>query len=256
MCKPKSKSVAKARNCSLPKAPWLYLNETTSGVIFGNAVAKALVSLIPKAVISTSLGAGNVPKVTSPEDTIVIFVDHQIDQSVAAQTADTLREKTIELSKNFTSVNLTRNNSAAERVNKVDWGTNHLEVNTTHNTAPAAAEKIFRWLCKLPCLRGGFSSYIACLLCTALLSYIETSANHTATQSKFSLSQRPFTSSLKLICALSMTRTSPTILTVPLTSPTSTARMPRYSSSPLSSASPRSAPISVYSGRSLIALVR
>jgi hypothetical protein len=163
MCKPKSKPVAGARNCSLPKAPWLYLNGTTSDVIFGNAVAKNLISLIPKAVISTNLGAGNVPKVTSPEDTIVIFVDHQIDQSIAAQTADTLREETIELGKNFTSVNLTRNSSAAAPVHKVDWGTNHLEVNTAQHTAPAAAEKIFKWLCKLPCPLGGFFLSPYCL---------------------------------------------------------------------------------------------
>ena len=149
MCKPKSKPVANTRNCSLPKAPWLYLNDTTSDGISGDAIANDLISLIPKAVISTHLSAGNVPKVASPEDTIVVFVDHQLDESIAAQTADTLREKTIELGKNFTSVNLTRNSSAAEHVNKVDWGTNHLEVNTTHRTAPAAAEKIFKWLCKL-----------------------------------------------------------------------------------------------------------
>jgi hypothetical protein len=157
MCKPKSKPVANARNCSLPKAPWLYLNDTTSDEITGNAIANDLISLIPKAVVSTHLNAG---KVTSPEDTIVVFVDHQPDESIAAQTADTLREKTIELGKNFTSVNLTRNSSAAEHVNKVDWGTNHLEVNTTHRTAPAAAEKIFKWLCKLLCPLRGFPSSI------------------------------------------------------------------------------------------------
>ena len=173
MCKPKSKPVAKARNSSLPKAPWLYLNNTTSDVIFGNAVAKNLLSLLPKAVISTNLSAGNIPKVTSPEDTIVIFVDHQLDQSVAAQTADTLREKTIELSKNFTSVNFTRSSSAAEPVNKVDWGTNHLEVDITRHTAPVAAEKIFKWLCKLPCPLAGYFFHIACSLYSAFLSYIE-----------------------------------------------------------------------------------
>lgn len=172
MCKAKSKPVAKARNCSLPKAPWLYLNDTTSDMTFGNAVAKNLISLIPKAVISTGLGTGNVPKVTSPEDTIVIFVDHQVDQSIAAQTADTLREKTIELSKNFTSVNLARNNSAAERVNKVDWGTNHLEVNATQHTAPAAAEKVFKWLCKLPLSAWGDFSPVL-LARSALLSCLK-----------------------------------------------------------------------------------
>ena len=163
MCKPKSKPVANTRNCSLPKAPWLYLNDTTSDEITGDAIANGLISLIPKAVISTHLSAGNVPQVTSPEDTIVVIVDHQLDESIAAQTADTLREKTIELGKNFTSVNLTRNSSAAEHVNKVDWGTNHLEVNTTHRTASAAAEKIFKWLCKLlyP-LRAFFFFNIAC----------------------------------------------------------------------------------------------
>jgi hypothetical protein len=256
MCKPKSRPVANTRNCSLPKAPWLYLNDTTSDEISGDAIANNLISLIPKAVISTHLSAGDVPKVTSPEDTIVVFVDHQLDENTAAQTADTLREKTIELGKNFTSVNL-RNSSAAEHVNKVDWGTNHLEVNTTHRTAQAAAEKIFKWLCKLLCpLRVFFFFNIACPALQCSLVIYRASANHIATQSKFSLSQRPFTLSLKLTCLPSTTRTSPTIPTVPLTSPTSTARMPRSSSSPLSSASPRSAPISVYNGGSLIALVR
>jgi hypothetical protein len=158
MCKPKSKHAANARNCSLPKAPWLYLNNSTSDVICGNDVANNLISLIPKAVILTNLSAGNVPKVTSPEDTIVVFVDHQLDQSMAIQTADALREKTIELAKNFTSVNLTGNNSTAESANKVDWGTNHLEVNTTQRRAPAAAEKIFKWLCKLPLPVPGYIS--------------------------------------------------------------------------------------------------
>jgi hypothetical protein len=173
MCKPKSKPVGNTRNCSLPKAPWLYLNDTTSDEILGDAIANNVISLIPKAVISTHLNAGNVPKVTSPEDTIVVFVDHQLDQSIAAKTADTLREKTIELGKNFTSVNLTRNSSTAAHVNKVDWGTNHLEVNTTNRTAPAAAEKIFKWLCKLLYLLSVFSFFhIACPLYSALLSYI------------------------------------------------------------------------------------
>jgi hypothetical protein len=257
MYKPKSKPVANTRNCSLPKAPWLYLNDTTSDGISGDAIANNLISLIPKAVISTHLSAGDVPKVTSPEDTIVVFVDHQLDESTAAQTADTLREKTIELGKNFTSVNLTRNSSAAEHVNKVDWGTNHLEVNTTHRTAPAAAEKIFKWLCKLTLSAQSFSFFkIAAPALQRSLVIYRASADHIATQSKFSLSQRPFTSSLKLTCLPSTTRISPTIPTVPLTSPTSTARMPRSSSSLLSSASPKSPPISVYSGGSLIALVR
>jgi len=174
MCKPKSKPVANTRNCSLPKAPWLYLNDTTSDGISGDAIANDLISLIPKAVISTHVSAGDVSKVTSPEDTIVVFVDHQLDESIAAQTADTLREKTIELGKNFTSVNLTRNSSAAEHVNKVDWGTNHLEVNTAHRTAPAAAEKIFKWLCKLLYPLRVFSpSILLAPLYSTLLSYID-----------------------------------------------------------------------------------
>ena len=145
----KSKSKSKTPTSSLPKAPWLYINDTTSDETLGDAIVGSLVSLIPKAKTSPRCSAGWVPNFKAMDDTVVIFADRELDFGRAVQTANARREKAIELGKNFASVNLT-NNTSAEYVDKVDWGTNHLDVNTSRLTARAAAEKIFRWLCKLP----------------------------------------------------------------------------------------------------------
>jgi hypothetical protein len=156
----KSKSASKSRTPYLPQAPWLYVNNTTSDGLFGDQIVGNLMSLIPKSDIALPKEIDHyhpdacwVPLVNSPDDTIVIFVDRQLDLSRAVQTANSRRENAIELGKNLTSVNLTNNSSVADHENKLDWGTNHLEVNTTHLTARAAAEKIFKWLCKLHLLR-------------------------------------------------------------------------------------------------------
>jgi len=152
----KSKSAAKNGNSSLPKAPWLYVNDTISDNKIGDEIVTELVSLIPKADTALPVKIDHYPDdacwkplASSPDDTIVIVVDRQSDLSRAVQTANAHREKTIELGKNFTSVKLTSDSSLVGHGTTADWGTNHLELNTAHLTAQAAAERIFKWLCKL-----------------------------------------------------------------------------------------------------------
>lgn len=156
MGKTKSKSAAGNRKSGLPKAPWLFVNDATSDAKFGDQVLADLMSLIPIARIShldldepNHRCSGVDWKWPATENCIVIFGCRQLDASAASETANERREKAIELGKNFASVNLTKDGSATEHGSTVNWGTNHLELNTTRLTAPQAADKIFKWLCKL-----------------------------------------------------------------------------------------------------------
>jgi hypothetical protein len=150
----KSKSASKNRKSSLPKAPWLFVNDATSNNVFGDEIVANLVSLIPKAGITVQAPPDHQLYDVSweprtPDDTILVFLRRQLDASDAVETSNDRREKAIELGKNYASVNLTKDSSVAVQGSKVDWGTNHLEVNTTHLAAPQVAEQIFKWLCKL-----------------------------------------------------------------------------------------------------------
>jgi hypothetical protein len=152
----KSKSASKNRKSSLPEAPWLYINDATSDDKFGDDVLANLVALIPKAVISCPGPAernysrcDTYWESVAPDDAILIFAHRQLNASDAVETANDCREKAIELGKNFASVNLTKDSSVAEHGSTVDWGTNHLALSTAHLAVPQAAEKIFKWLCKL-----------------------------------------------------------------------------------------------------------
>jgi hypothetical protein len=150
----KSKSASKNRKSSLPSSPWLFINDATSDDTFGDAIVANLVSLIPKAGIAVQASPGHPlydanwePGTTN--DTVLVFLRRQLDASNAVVTSNHRREKAIELGRNYASVSLTKDSSVAAHGSKVDWGTNHLEVNTTHLVARQAAEKIFKWLCKL-----------------------------------------------------------------------------------------------------------
>lgn len=166
----KSKSASKGRKSPLPKAPWLYINDATSDDKFGDDVVASVVSLIPKAGISRpgpTQRSQSCPdakwELLAPDDTVLIFARRQLNVNDAVETANDRREKAIELGMNFASVNLTKDSSAADHGSTVDWGTNHLQLNTTCLAAPQAAEKIFKWLCKLSHLRS-------LLACSTLLS--------------------------------------------------------------------------------------
>ena len=146
----KSKSASKDRTSSLPKAPWLYINDPNSENVLGDGIVGSLKSLIPKAEISPFFTAGWVPNSNSMDETVYIFVDRELDLTLAAQAANTFREKTIELGKNFASVNMTSSSSVVGDGDKIAWGTIHMDVNVTSLTARQTADKIFKWLCKLP----------------------------------------------------------------------------------------------------------
>ena len=150
MAKTKSKSATAA---GLPQAPWLFVNDATSDAKGGDQVLASLVSLIPIARISRpdSEEPNHLRPGAAAENCIVIFGCRQLDVRAAVEAANERREKAIELGKNFASVNLTSSGSAAQRGSTVNWGTNHLDLDTTRLAAPQAADKIFRWLCKRPC---------------------------------------------------------------------------------------------------------
>lgn len=119
----------------------------------GNEVSTSLVSLIPKAAISCLCGQSHGrpyadSDLRAPADCVLILACGETDAGTAVKLASGLREKAIELGKNFVSVNLTKDRSMMEHAGPVDWGTNHLELNTTHLSTAKAADKIFKWLCK------------------------------------------------------------------------------------------------------------
>lgn len=156
MGKSKSKSAAGNRKSGLAQAPWLFINDATSDAALYDQVVANLVSLIPIARISrldseepNHLHPNGCWERPTTENCIVIFGRRQLDASAAVEAANEGREKAIELGKNFASVNLTKDGSLTGNGGTVNWGTNHLELNTTQLAAPQAADKIFRWLCKL-----------------------------------------------------------------------------------------------------------
>ena len=152
MAKTKSKSSTENGKAGLPQAPWLFVNDATPDAKGGDQVVAHLVSLIPIARLSgLELEEPNHSRPgAATENCIVIFSRRQRDVCAAVEAANERREKAIEMGKNFASVNLTGSGAAAEHGSTVNWGTNHLDLDTTRLAAPQAADKIFRWLCKLP----------------------------------------------------------------------------------------------------------
>lgn len=171
MAKFKSKSAVKAQQSSgLPLAPWIYINDTTASI--GLKVAQALVALVPLAAIVTktieSDPASSIISVhqrpsneatlktailnASKASVVAIYVETNSDLNHATWAANFLREAAIKRGNNFTSINLSNSTthpiSIAPEAPLTVWGTNHLDLDMADMKHGAAADKIFKWLCK------------------------------------------------------------------------------------------------------------
>ena len=147
----------------LPNAPWIYINDASS---VNSDVISALAALIPKVVVKTALPSEVVGRIvkkaelirgiraklapTNPMDTAVwIFEDKQTNVKIAAETASKYHEASIKHGCNFVSVNLTKHCSQKTDGDKIHWGANHVDLHVAMTEPGAAAEKIFKWLCRL-----------------------------------------------------------------------------------------------------------
>jgi hypothetical protein len=142
----------------LPPAPWIYVNDPSGS----HEHASKLASLIPKVAhfklaqtLSESSQFLRAIKNAHYYDTVVILSDEKSDleESSKQVSAQILKETTIKHGGNFVSINL----YTATKSTKLDkWGTNHLElaVDTSGATrvpdSNADAQKMYKWLCKMP----------------------------------------------------------------------------------------------------------
>jgi len=150
----RSKS-SKRQGSALPKPPIVFINDSTGG---HQSVPQKLAGLVPQPAIYSGLtergkpryNAGATPDPTAGLSELPIITNYLGDVHRAAEAATSFWADAVKNGQNFISINLTERKAEEKSATKPDWGTNHLEFEMAGLTTDEAAEKIFKWLCKLP----------------------------------------------------------------------------------------------------------
>lgn len=148
MVRSKSKKSGKStvQSTGLPFAPWIYISDPCEG----SPNAHALAAMIPKTALLNhrTTSATIVKKITKPafNDTVCLIINNNVDGYAehSLEYSNRMKEAAIEHANNYVSVYLTTDADMP----KLNWGTNHLNLNISDLTPQGVAETVYKWLCK------------------------------------------------------------------------------------------------------------